>query len=72
MLPGFLIETADHGAIIVTLDSAGRVNLSQVANATAPINATMVSWGGFDRQLALAAGATVNVRLLYRRDMMEL
>jgi len=71
-LPGFIVETSGGGAIIATVDSAARVNLATVANASAPVNATIVEWGTFDRELDVAAGATVAVRLLSRRDMLEL
>lgn len=71
LLPGLVIETVGGGGVIATVDSQGAVTLSTVADASAPTNATMVEWGKFERGLELPAEATVSVRLLYRRDMLE-
>jgi len=72
LLPGFVLETVGGGAVLATVGSDGRVSLSTVANASRPANATAVEWGIFDRSLDLAPGAKVAVRLLCRRDMLEL
>ena len=71
-LPGFVIETTSGGAVIATVDARGHAALATVRDAVAPANATALQWGTFDRDLALTAGAAVAVRLLCRRDMLEL
>ena len=68
LLPGFVIETADGGAVIATVDARGRVGLGTVSDAAAPANATTVQYGTFDRDLELSTGVAVAVRfcLVYR------
>ena len=70
--PGFVIETTGGGAIVAAVSSTGLITLATVANASAPTNATIVEWGTFDRNLDLMPGTTVSLRLLLRRDMLEL
>ena len=50
----------------------GAATLGTSTAWAAPANATKVQWGTIDHALELPAGSTVAVRLLCRRDMLEL
>jgi hypothetical protein len=60
--PGFAFETEGGGLLVLATDSAGRGTLT---NGTSSV----YIW---DRELGLVPGAKVALRLLYRRDMVEL
>ena len=64
--PGFLLEQVGGNATLVALDSAARCVIANVS--TANKSAVLHTW---DRELS-GLGATVEARLLYRRDMLEL
>ena len=67
------METKDLGAIVAVVTDRCHVVLASVANATAPRNATEIQWGDWDREVdGMEPGKRVHVRLLYRRDMMEM
>ena len=69
--PGFLLSQQGAGATLVALDAAGRCVIANVTSAVTPTNpAVEFTW---NREVDLwVSGAAVRVRLLYRRDMLEL
>jgi len=68
--PGFLLEQAGGAGTLVALDSSARCVIANVSSAASPALPAAVehTW---DRELS-GLGAVVSVRLLYRREMLEL
>ena len=72
--PGFWMETVGGGAVVALINALGQTTLATVAanasSAAAVVPKAIQVW---DRDLVgIEAGAPLAVRLLYRRDMMEL
>ena len=68
-LPGFVLEHTDGTATFAAITANGTCVVGDLAT---PSTRTGVVKEGWDRELPLGPGATVTLRLLYRRDMFEL
>lgn len=70
-LPGFILEVIGGKVTYVALTSSGGCIVGEIASANITVPGKYQTW---DRELpgVSSGGASVSVRLLYRRDMIEL